>query len=71
MDNAKEKKLKEMIINLKLEAVKSRIPEGHCPYTYYVPLEGKILDCEIGCEQCRWNFMRDIEKAIRSEINAL
>ena len=71
MDNAKEKKLKDMIIRLRLELVKSRIPEGHCPYTIFIPLDGRTTNCDIGCSKCRELFMKDVEKAIRAEIEAL
>lgn len=61
--------LKEMIVVLKLNLVASRIQNGCCPYTYYAPK--RIIDCNIGCDECRKNFMKDMERDIRMEVSKL
>ena len=69
MDN-RVKELKEVIYNLKLELVKTKVYKGSCPYSLYTPLDGKF-DCSIGCDKCREVFMENIRKSIRQEVNRL
>ena len=69
MDKVSE--LKEIIVNLKMDLIEKKIPEGHCPYSYYTPSAGRFVDCTISCGQCRKIFMRDMEKDIRKEVDKL
>ena len=62
--------LKEMIIDLRMELLAEEIPEGYCPYSVYTPKTKKNHDCS-DCVRCRRVFMRDMEKDIRAEVNAL
>lgn len=68
---AKISKLKEMIVELKLDLINANIPYGHCPYAYYHP-PIKYGDCgEIDCNMCRRRFMEDMERDIRKEVKKL
>lgn len=67
----KIKELKEIIVDLKMELIEANIPRGHCPYSYYSPIEGRKIDCSIDCNDCRQLFMNDMEKVIREEVKML
>lgn len=69
MANVKE--LKEMIVNLKVQLVRANIPRGHCPYAYYSTSKKKERSCDIDCDQCQNEFLKDIEKDIREEVDKL
>lgn len=62
--------LKEIIVELKMELIEARIPKGYCPYSFYNPTTKRKGDCS-NCERCRQVFMKDMEKDIREEVNAL
>ena len=62
--------LKEMIVDLKMELIEAKIPKGYCPYSLYTPTTKRNPDCS-DCERCRRVFMRDMEKDIRVEVDAL
>lgn len=71
-DNEKDKKieeLKEIIVDLKIQLAKERIPYGHCPYCYYldIPQEG---DCD-DCDKCKWEFFKKYEDKIRKDVEKL
>ena len=63
-------KLKEIIVELKMELIEERIPVGYCPYSIYTPTTKRKGDC-VDCERCRRAFMKDMEKDIRKEVEAL
>ena len=60
-------KLKEMIVNLKMELIEKKVPKGHCPYTYYTQVSRRNVDCT-DCDECRREFIEEIEKNIRKEV---
>ena len=63
--------LKEMIINLKMQLVKTQIPKGHCPYTYNTALSKRMKDCTMECDKCRERFMAVMRKKITKEVENL
>ena len=68
---AKISELKELIVELRLDAINARIPHGHCPYAYYRPSTFHD-DCgDIDCTMCRHRFMEDMETEIREEVERL
>ena len=70
----KVSKLKEIIVELKMDLIRADIPTGYCPYTYfyYKPSAERELDCNtISCDKCRKIFMQDMEKDIRAEVEKL
>ena len=69
---AKISELKEMIVELKLDLIRARVPRGHCPYSYYDTSSRKNIDCnEVNCDECERMFMENIEKEIRKEVRRL
>ena len=69
---AKISELKEMIVDLKLDLIRARIPYGNCPYAYYQPTTKRDIDCnEVGCDKCKRIFMEDMEKDIRKAVRKL
>lgn len=69
MDKIKE--LKEIIVGLKMDLTRVHVASGYCPYTYYKPSVGKNIDCNIGCERCKAEFIHDVEQSIREEVEKL
>lgn len=69
MDKVNE--LKEIIISLRMDLLKTKVYKGSCPYSLYAPTHGRKVDCSIGCEKCREIFLRDMEKNIRKEVEEL
>lgn len=63
--------LKKIIIDLKMELVKTKVPFGHCPYSYYTDLPKRKYDCSIGCKKCTENFIRDMQRAIEEEVEKI
>lgn len=63
--------LKKIIIDLKMELVRKKVPFGHCPYSYYTDLPERKFDCSIGCKKCTENFMQDMKTAIEQEVENL
>ena len=61
-------KLKEMIINLKMELIEKRVPKGHCPYTYYTQVTRRSMGCT-NCVECRREFMEYMKKNIEKEVD--
>ena len=61
-------RLKEEIINLRMLLIETHMPKGYCPYTYYSPSVGRIINCDMNCERCRKAFMVDMEIQIRKEV---
>lgn len=69
---AKISELKEMIVDLRLDLIRARIPYGHCPYAYYQPTTKRDIDCnEVGCDKCKRIFMEDMENDIRKAVRKL
>lgn len=67
----KIQKLKDLIVELKLDLVDANIPYGNCPYAYYRP-STKHNDCgEIDCDECRKRFLDDMKKEIVEEVKNL
>jgi hypothetical protein len=58
--------LKEIIIELKVDAARARVPYGHCPYAYYTCIENEE-DCD-DCNKCMRNFFEKYESLIRQEV---
>lgn len=50
--------LKEIIIELKVDLAKAKVPNGHCPYAYYpnIKQEG---DCD-DCNKCQRDFFSKV-----------
>ena len=67
----KVSKLKEIIVDLRMDLLKTKIYKGSCPYSLYIPTQERKVDCSIGCERCREIFLRDMEKDIRKEVEEL
>lgn len=62
--------LKEMIVDLRVELLQARIPNGNCPYAYY-SME-KDTDCnEISCDECQSNFFEKYAEEVRKEVRSL
>lgn len=61
------KQLKEMIVDLKVELVKARIPQGHCPYAYYKPSNAHKGDCS-DCNECSRLFLEEVKADIEKEV---
>ena len=61
--------LKEIIIDLKVQLVRTNIPYGHCPYSYYpgISQEG---DCD-DCDKCKRRFFEKYESEIRKDVEKL
>ena len=69
---AKISELKEMIIDLRLDLIRSNIPQCNCLYAYYQPTTKRDTNCnEIGCNECKRIFMEDMEKDIRKAVRRL
>jgi hypothetical protein len=52
--------LKEIIIELKVDLAKARVPYGNCPYAYYPGINGECRedgDCSV-CKQEFWQRYR-------------
>ena len=64
------KQLKEMIVDLKVELVKARIPQGHCPYAYYKPSNPHNEDCS-DCTACSRLFLEEIRADIEKQVKSL
>lgn len=58
--------LKQMIVNLRLDLVKAKIPKGHCPYAYY-HIEKSRDNCE-DCTECNAEFFAAMKKKIEAEV---
>lgn len=69
MDKVNE--LKEIIIGLRMDLLKTKVYKGSCPYSLYAPAQGRKVDCSIGCEKCREIFIRDMQKVIEREVENL
>lgn len=69
---AKVSELKEIIIELKLDLIKAKIPKHNCPYAYYQPTTKREINCnKIDCDKCVKTFMEDMEKDIRDVVKKL
>lgn len=63
--------LKEMIIDLRVDLVKARIPETNCPYAYY-NMDMENIDCnEISCNECKRIFLENMREKIKEEVMSL
>ena len=63
--------LKEMIVNLRIENIKCKIPSGHCPYVYY-NMDNPIDNCnEMSCDKCSEIFLDNMRKQIEKEVASL
>ena len=68
MDKIKEQT--ETIVELRVDVLQARLPDGCCPYRYFGNHTNKKVDCnEIGCDECKVVFFEDYEKEVRKEIN--
>lgn len=63
--------LKEMIVDLKMQLVKTQIPKGCCPYTYSAELAKHMKGCTMDCDKCRERFMVAMRKKIIKEVENL
>lgn len=60
----------ETIIELKVDGLQARLPDGCCPYRYFGNHTNKELDCNaIDCDECKAIFFEDYEKEVRKEVN--
>lgn len=63
--------LKNMIIDLRMDLVRTNIPSGNCPYAYYC-IKNPVEDCNnISCGECKRIFFESMKKEIEEEVNAL
>ena len=69
MDKVNE--LKKIIVDLKMDLIKTQIPKGHCPYTYYTALAKRMKDCTMDCDKCRERFMIAMKKRVIKEVEKL
>lgn len=69
----KERMLKDMIIDLKTQIFMNSIPEGHCPYVYYMADEEEREEScdDTTCEACKKKFTDKRKALIREEVEAL
>lgn len=60
--------LKEIIIELKVDVARARVPYGHCPYAYFtcVETEEECGDCD--CTECKCKFFEKYKSIIRQEV---
>ena len=70
---ASEKELKKMIVELRMDLVKTNIPYGNCPYAYYSTSKQKDREnCNnISCSECKSKFLEDIRADITKEVEQL
>lgn len=61
--------LKEIIVELRLELMRAKIPQGHCPYAYYHGVEQEG-DCD-DCDECKRKFFEKYEIKIKQEVEKL
>lgn len=63
--------LKNIIVELKIELARERIPSSHCPYAYY-HRENPIGNCsDISCEECKTIFFEDMRKNVEEDVKEL
>lgn len=63
--------LKEMIVDLRVDLVKTNIPSGNCPYAYY-NRQNPIGDCDsVSCGECKRIFFDSMRKDIIEEVAVL
>ena len=64
-------KLKEMIVDLRMDMVRANIPSGNCPYAYY-HRENPISSCnDVSCNECKEIFLDGMRKDIEKEVAEL
>lgn len=69
--SATVEELKNMIVDLKMDLVRSNIPSGNCPYAYY-HRENPIEDCNsVSCRECKKIFLDGMKRDIEKEVQAL
>lgn len=60
--------LKEMIVDLRMEIVKAKIPDMDCPYVHFRSIESPT-DCnDISCEKCKDAFFLKIKEKFENEV---
>lgn len=62
--------LKNIIVDLKVELAKSRIPHGHCPYAYYSIERDGNEGCD-NCVECEREFSNKIREMYEMEVSGL
>ena len=69
---AKISELKEIIVSLKVELLKSKLPDSCCPYRYFGNPTNKEIDCnEIDCSNCKRIYFEDYRSEIKKEVRKL
>lgn len=71
---ASEKELKEMIVDLKVENMKLKVPDGHCPLAYYNHPTTKQTDIncnDIDCKTCESRLYEGWRQLIQKQVAEL
>lgn len=66
---AATEKLKEIIIDLRMELLKSQIPEENCIWKYIS--EDTERNCSCECNVCKEKFFKDAKNNIRQEVEKI
>lgn len=63
--------LKEMIVDLRVEVVKAKIPDMDCPYAHFRSIESPTNCNDAVCEKCKDIFFEKIREKFKKEVAQL